>query len=174
MQIKKSSTKMYKGGMTKKYAVGGMIGEKPPKGSKNPNDPIVSTFPFRPKTPKGSQNPKPKPNNTTPRPNGTVGATRVDTGMVPTKPKIPFNTISNPKRPIVPGAQALKDPARAVNPGQPKMTAQPETRGPVQQPLQAPAGMAKGGMTKKMGYAKGGMVKANCGASMKPTQKGKK
>lgn len=43
--------------------------------------------------------------------------------------------------------------------------------------------MAKGGMTKKyamggmidkMGYAKGGMVKANCGASMKPAQKGKK
>lgn len=33
---------------------------------------------------------------------------------------------------------------------------------------------AMGGMTKKMGYAKGGMVKANCGASMKPTQKGKK
>lgn len=26
---------------------------------------------------------------------------------------------------------------------------------------------------KKKGYAKGGMVKANCGASMKPTQKGK-
>lgn len=34
------------------------------------------------------------------------------------------------------------------------------------------SGMAKGGMVKK-GYAKGGMVKANCGASMKPTQ-GKK
>ena len=34
--------------------------------------------------------------------------------------------------------------------------------------------MAMGGMSKKMGYAKGGMVKANCGASMKPTQKGKK
>lgn len=34
--------------------------------------------------------------------------------------------------------------------------------------------MYKGGMTKKMGYAKGGMVKANCGASMKPAQKGKK
>jgi hypothetical protein len=34
-------------------------------------------------------------------------------------------------------------------------------------------GMAKGGMVKK-GYAKGGMVKANCGASMKPTQKGTK
>ena len=32
-------------------------------------------------------------------------------------------------------------------------------------------GYSKGGMTKKMGYAKGGMVKANCGASMKPTQK---
>lgn len=35
-------------------------------------------------------------------------------------------------------------------------------------------GMSKGGMSKT-GYAKGGMVKANCGASMKPTQKmGKK
>lgn len=34
--------------------------------------------------------------------------------------------------------------------------------------------MAKGGMVKKMGYAKGGMVKANCGASMKPAQKGSK
>jgi hypothetical protein len=34
--------------------------------------------------------------------------------------------------------------------------------------------MYKGGMTKKAGYAKGGMVKANCGASMKPAQKGKK
>jgi hypothetical protein len=34
--------------------------------------------------------------------------------------------------------------------------------------------MAKGGMVKKSGYAKGGMVKANCGASMKPTQKGTK
>ena len=33
-------------------------------------------------------------------------------------------------------------------------------------------GMAKGGMAKS-GYAKGGMVKANCGASMKPTQKKK-
>jgi hypothetical protein len=32
--------------------------------------------------------------------------------------------------------------------------------------------MAQGGMVKKSGYAKGGMVKANCGASMKPTQKG--
>jgi len=31
------------------------------------------------------------------------------------------------------------------------------------------SGMAKGGMVKK-GYAKGGVVKANCGASMKPTQ----
>lgn len=37
----------------------------------------------------------------------------------------------------------------------------------------ARTGMAKGGMVKK-GYAKGGMVKANCGASMKPTQKGTK
>jgi hypothetical protein len=37
------------------------------------------------------------------------------------------------------------------------------------------SGMAKGGMVKKKsGYAKGGMVKANCGASMKPTQKGTK
>jgi hypothetical protein len=35
-------------------------------------------------------------------------------------------------------------------------------------------GMAKGGMVKKSGYAKGGVVKANCGASMKPTQKGTK
>jgi hypothetical protein len=34
--------------------------------------------------------------------------------------------------------------------------------------------MAKGGMVKKSGYAKGGMVKANCGASMKPAQKGTK
>ena len=34
-------------------------------------------------------------------------------------------------------------------------------------------GMAKGGMVKKTGYAKGGVVKANCGASMKPTQKKK-
>lgn len=33
--------------------------------------------------------------------------------------------------------------------------------------------MAKGGMVKS-GYAKGGMVKANCGASVKPTQKGTK
>jgi hypothetical protein len=33
--------------------------------------------------------------------------------------------------------------------------------------------MAKGGMVKS-GYAKGGMIKANCGASMKPTQKGTK
>ena len=33
--------------------------------------------------------------------------------------------------------------------------------------------MNKGGMVKS-GYAKGGMVKANCGASMKPTQKGTK
>lgn len=35
-----------------------------------------------------------------------------------------------------------------------------------------------GGMTKKLPnkpmMAKGGMVKSNCGASMKPTQKGKK
>ena len=35
------------------------------------------------------------------------------------------------------------------------------------------SGMAKGGMVKS-GYAKGGMIKANCGASMKPTQKGTK
>ena len=36
-------------------------------------------------------------------------------------------------------------------------------------------GYSKGGMAKKMkGYAKGGMVqKANCGASMKPTQRKK-
>jgi hypothetical protein len=76
MQIKKPSAKMYKGGMTKKYAMGGMT-------SKMPNE-------------------------------------------VPT-------TMSTPK------------------------------------PM-----MAMGGMSKKMGYAKGGMVRANCGASMKPTQKGKK
>ena len=38
----------------------------------------------------------------------------------------------------------------------------------------AARGMAKGGMVKKTGYAKGGVVKANCGASMKPTQKGTK
>lgn len=37
----------------------------------------------------------------------------------------------------------------------------------------AARGMAKGGMVKKTGYAKGGVVKANCGASMKPTQKKK-
>lgn len=35
------------------------------------------------------------------------------------------------------------------------------------------SGMAKGGMVKS-GYAKGGMIKANCGASVKPTQKGTK
>ena len=35
------------------------------------------------------------------------------------------------------------------------------------------SGYMKGGMTKKTGYAHGGVVKANCGASMKPTQKGK-
>lgn len=33
--------------------------------------------------------------------------------------------------------------------------------------------MAKGGMVKS-GYAKGGMIKANCGASVKPAQKGTK
>ena len=38
----------------------------------------------------------------------------------------------------------------------------------------AARGMAKGGMVKKAGYAKGGMIKANCGASMKPTQKSTK
>ena len=38
----------------------------------------------------------------------------------------------------------------------------------------AARGMSKGGMVKKAGYAKGGMIKANCGASMKPTQKGTK
>jgi len=38
----------------------------------------------------------------------------------------------------------------------------------------ATRGMAKGGMVKKSGYAKGGLVKANCGASMKPAQKGTK
>lgn len=32
--------------------------------------------------------------------------------------------------------------------------------------------MAMGGMVNKPNYAKGGMVKANCGASMKPSQKG--
>jgi len=36
------------------------------------------------------------------------------------------------------------------------------------------SGYAMGGMVTKMGYAKGGMIKANCGASMKPTQKGTK
>jgi len=35
------------------------------------------------------------------------------------------------------------------------------------------SGYMKGSMTKKTGYAHGGVVKANCGASMKPTQKGK-
>ena len=35
------------------------------------------------------------------------------------------------------------------------------------------SGYMKGGMTKKTGYAHGGVVKANCGASMKPAQKGK-
>jgi hypothetical protein len=41
--------------------------------------------------------------------------------------------------------------------------------------LQESLGLKKGGMVKKpMAYAKGGMVKANCGASMKPTQKAKK
>ena len=29
-------------------------------------------------------------------------------------------------------------------------------------------------VAKKMGYMHGGMAKANCGASMKPTQKGSK
>lgn len=38
--------------------------------------------------------------------------------------------------------------------------------------LQESLNFKKGGMVKKM--AKGGMVKANCGASMKPTQKAKK
>ena len=37
-----------------------------------------------------------------------------------------------------------------------------------------PMKMMKGGMVKKTMYSKGGMVKANCGASMKPTQSKKK
>jgi hypothetical protein len=45
---------------------------------------------------------------------------------------------------------------------------------PMQPKVKAPKMMAMGGMAQKMGYAKGGMIKANCGASMKPTQKGKK
>lgn len=41
--------------------------------------------------------------------------------------------------------------------------------------LQESLNFKKGGMVKKkMAYAKGGMVQANCGASMKPTQKAKK
>ena len=41
--------------------------------------------------------------------------------------------------------------------------------------LQESLNFKKGGMVKKkMAYAKGGMVMANCGASMKPTQKAKK
>lgn len=45
--------------------------------------------------------------------------------------------------------------------------------------LQEELNMAKGGVVKKkmkkpMAYNKGGMVMANCGASMKPTQKAKK
>jgi hypothetical protein len=42
--------------------------------------------------------------------------------------------------------------------------------------LQEEINMSKGGMSKKkpMKYNKGGMVMANCGASMKPTQKAKK
>ncbi len=43
--------------------------------------------------------------------------------------------------------------------------------------LQEELNLRKGGMVKKkkaMAYNKGGMVMANCGASMKPTQKAKK
>lgn len=41
--------------------------------------------------------------------------------------------------------------------------------------MQESLNFKKGGMVKKkMAYNKGGMVQANCGASMKPTQKAKK
>ena len=49
----------------------------------------------------------------------------------------------------------------------------PNNRADARAMLEKASGMAKGGMVKS-GYAKGGMIKANCGASMKPTQKGTK
>lgn len=55
----------------------------------------------------------------------------------------------------------------------------PKTKGKLSEKekkdLQESLNFKKGGMVKKkMAYAKGGMVMANCGASMKPTQKAKK
>lgn len=84
-----------------------------------------------------------------------------------------------PKKPIKPVM-----PGKPTNPGpgvtgvMPKptpedMKALAESREKLKGAVSRPKGMAYGGMAKK-GYVKGGVVKANCGASMKPTQnKGK-
>lgn len=69
-----------------------------------------------------------------------------------------------------------------MSPAERRRLGLPNNRGEARRMLER-ANMAKGGMVKKgyskggmakKGYAKGGMIRANCGASMKPTQKGTK
>lgn len=79
-------------------------------------------------------------------------------------------------RPVMPGKPTTIRPGVTgvmPKPTPEDMKALAASREKLKGAVSRPKGMAYGGMAKK-GYVAGGVVKANCGASMKPTQnKGK-
>jgi hypothetical protein len=115
-------------------------------------------------------------------------ATKVETPKVTTTSLEPSGQrASNATRSL---ADVTIDDWAKMSPAERREMGLPNSRGAARAMLagegsRAARGMAKGGMVKKSGYAmggmvtktgyaKGGMIKANCGASMKPTQKGTK
>lgn len=80
-----------------------------------------------------------------------------------------FGTLTGPVTPSTPGKPTPR-PRTATPTGPSVEVTNLRDTAPMPE-LRPPMGAAKGGMASKKGYAKGGM--ANCGASMKPAQKGK-
>jgi hypothetical protein len=86
-------------------------------------------------------------------------------GMVKNSMPLPGGAVNpNPAERKTPSKASLAEKLRAP------FGAKEKGRVPKKPTLPDPLEKFRGGR----GYAKGGMVKANCGASMKPAQKGKK
>ena len=104
------------------------------------------------------------------KPKQKVKDDRLATGTVPRYVKSGLLSTPNRTSPMVPvkAVSSPMVPATAV-PSKPDKV---KTFGAVLNPATPidPVRPSKSGMAKT-GYAKGGVVKANCGASMKPTQK---
>ena len=104
-------------------------------------------------------------------------ATKVETPKVTTTQLPPARTAAEMRGPAGSSRGTLSNITLAdwakMSPAERRKFGLPNNRADARAMLEKASGMAKGGMVKS-GYAKGGMIKANCGASMKPTQKGTK